>query len=197
MTGNMIFMANELVENGVGPAAGVRALMIVSSVCGVMLLFALKKCFPNSYIRACALMCPVLLLISDVLNATLGLSQWHAPFLAASFAANNFLAFTLLKTFTTLATGALQKLAKGLFAIITRDTVNWEQFGLACGVVCATITGATIGGCVLRFEVSENWLLVIPAALQCILLLWLDRAVAATERLKAVPVGLADPVLNL
>jgi hypothetical protein len=132
-------------------------------------------------------MCPTLLLLSALLNATMGLSQWHAPFLGASIAANNFLAFTLLKTFVTLATGALQKVAKGLMGIISREKVNWDEFRLACGVVLATILGATIGGSVLRLQVPEIWLLTVPAVLQFALLLWLDRAVSVSEFQKSEP----------
>ncbi|KAJ8600997.1 hypothetical protein CTAYLR_010077 [Chrysophaeum taylorii] len=191
MTGNMVFLGGVLV-NGPQERALYNIAVMASNMAGVMLFCALREVAPERAFELAAPMCATLTALAEIMNAIVGKSKWNVCFLAASLGASNFLSFSgPIGGMTTLATGNLQKAAKGLFKVVVGqpfDEVEREATCVAGIVVLSTILGAVVGAAVLTYNpLGISWLLAPVAILQLAILALHDKILRDEPGVDASP----------
>lgn len=180
-SGNMVFLGSVLLSDTPTDAFFNIAVM-ASNMAGVMLFSLLKETRPETATRDAAPMCAGLTAMAEVLNGVVGSSKWNVCFLAASLGAQNYLSFSgKIGGMTSLATGNLQKTAKGIFKLVYGlpfDQPERDSTLVALIVVLGTISGALLGAAALKHTApfGHRWLLAPLAVLQLIILTFHDKA---------------------
>mmetsp|Transcript_11749 Transcript_11749/g.15941 ORF Transcript_11749/g.15941 Transcript_11749/m.15941 type:complete len:273 (-) Transcript_11749:1552-2370(-) len=166
-TGNMILMGMKFIDEKTIHVVFNIAVM-AANMGGVLGISLMKDMKPSFYARWSGPIVASVVLVGDLMDFLLGSNKWHTCFLAASLGAMNYMGFSgKVGAMTALATGNLQKCAKGIYCILRAKPLGADRDAtlVALIVVLGTILGSTLGASALKWEPFGHHFLLTPVAI--------------------------------